>query len=88
VDELFSSGRAADIIIAVLVIEALILFAIYRRTGRGLKPVLIASNLASGLCLVLALKGALTDAHWTSISMWLLAGFAAHGADLAARWKR
>jgi hypothetical protein len=88
VDELFASGRAADIIIGLLIVEALVLWLVHKWTGQGLAAPMILSNLASGLCLVLALRGALTGAHWTWISACLLAGLAAHAADLNVRWRR
>jgi hypothetical protein len=88
VDDLFASGRAADIITALLFVEAIALWVLHKRTGRGLSAAMILSNLAAGLCLVLALRGALVGAWWGWISACLLAGLVAHLVDLYVRWHR
>ena len=80
--ELFDSGRVADLILAVLVVEAVLLELRHRRTGRepGLRqalPVLLA-----GAFLALALRAALVDAAWPWIAASLVAAAMAHLAGL------
>ncbi len=83
--ELFQSGRVADIILAVMVIEAVVLGARSLRGGRGPGVVEILANLAAGACLVMALRAALTGAPYPIIGAFLMGSFAAHLVDL---WRR
>jgi hypothetical protein len=86
VSELFVSGRVVDLVLAVMLVEAIALAAYHRRTGRGLPPVAIVLNLAAGAALLLALRGALVGAGWGWIALALAGAFAAHLADLRQRW--
>lgn len=86
-NDLFSSGRIADVIIALTVIEALALIVYYRITGRGVATRDFLGNLISGIFLLLALRAALSGANWALIALCLLASFAAHLTDLALRWR-
>ena len=87
-DALFGSGRVVDVILALMLAEAVLLLAWRWRFGRGLAVADIAANLAAGACLMLALRGALIGAPWTGVAPWLLAGFTAHLVDLWRRWPR
>jgi hypothetical protein len=85
VSELFVSGRVVDLVLAVMLVEAIALAAYHRRTGRGLPAVAIVLNLAAGAALLLALRGALVGAGWGWIALALAGAFAAHLADLRQR---
>jgi hypothetical protein len=74
----FASGRAADVILVILAIEWLWLA---RRAGPATA---LAAVLPGGL-IVLGLRAALTDAHWTAIALPLALSFPAHLWDLARR---
>jgi hypothetical protein len=87
VSGLFASGRIVDVILIITVIEALLLVALYRRTGRGVAPADLLSNLASGISLMLALRAALVGAWWGWIGLCLVASLLAHLADLRRRWR-
>jgi hypothetical protein len=78
--EFFSSGRAVDLIIAVLALEALFLIGWRRRA-----VVNVIAAVSPGICLLLALRVALTGAAWVWIALWLALSFPAHLADL---WRR
>lgn len=84
--ELFATGRIVDVVLAITALEALLLLAYRRGTGRGPTPADLLGNLLSGVCLMLALRAALVDAWWGWIALWLVAAFAAHLSDLARRW--
>jgi hypothetical protein len=84
--DLFASGRIVDIVLAITAIEAALLVAYHRRTGRGPAPAALFGNLLSGVCLMLALRAALVDAWWGWVALWLLAAFGAHLSDLRRRW--
>lgn len=75
-----ASGRAVDLILAVLVIEALWLIAGRRR---GWRDVTLA--LLPGALLMLALRAALTGGGWQAVAFWLAASLPAHLADLRRR---
>ncbi|WP_242510386.1 hypothetical protein [Halorhodospira halophila] len=83
--EWFASGRVIDAILVLMLLEGALLYALYRRTGHGLASATIVTTLAAGGFLLLALRAALTGAPWYWVSGWLLAGLAAHLADL---WQR
>jgi hypothetical protein len=77
--DLFGSGHAIDIAIAVLALEVLLLCGVMRR-GLALLPTLLA-----GLGLLLAWRVAHGGATWFWIALPLMAAGVAHGWDL---WQR
>ena len=83
---LFASGRIVDIVLAITAIEAALLLAYHRRTGRGPAPKDVVGMLLAGACLMLALREALVGAEWRWIALWLAAAFVAHLNDLRRRW--
>ncbi len=76
----FASGRAVDLVLAVLLAEALWL-TLWRR--RNAVDVLLA--LAPGALMLMGVRAALTGAPWYHISFWLAASLPAHVADLRRR---
>jgi hypothetical protein len=87
-NDFFASGHVADLVLAVLMMEALLLFAWHRRTGRGLAPRALAGLVLPGVALVLALRAALVGAGWALVAAALVAALAAHLFDLAVRLRR
>lgn len=83
----FESGRVLDAILLLVVVEALILVGYHRLTGRGIASLDLLPNLASGLCLLLALRAALSGLHWVWVAAPLTLSLLAHGLDLAQRWR-
>lgn len=75
----FSSGHAADLVLAVLVLEALLLL----RAGRP--AIDVALLLLPGACMMLGLRAALVGASWPWIALPLAASFPVHLADLVRR---
>ena len=88
VDEFFSGPHWVDLVMALSIVEGLALAAWFRVTRRGVAPAQFAVNLVSGLCLMLALRGALVGAAWPWLALCLLAAGLAHAADLWRRWRR
>lgn len=86
--EFFASGRVAELILAMLVLEGVALGWWHRRTGRGISLRAILPFLLAGAAFALALRAALTGAGWVWVALPLLGAFAAHLWDLAARWRR
>ena len=78
---LFESGAIADIVIAVMAVEGLLLVLLRSRI-RDVRISDVAGMLAAGLFLVLALRAALTGAGWQWIAICLTAAFVAHLLDL------
>lgn len=75
----FASGHAADLVLAVLAVEAALLL----RAGR---PALdVALLLLPGACMMLGLRAALVGASWPWVALPLAASFPVHLADLVRR---
>ena len=79
---LISSGGIADLLIGLIVLEALALA--WRRPARLRQA---WPSLAAGSGLALALRCALTAAPWPWIALSLAAAGAAHGVDVWRRWR-
>ena len=77
-----------DAVIVVTLIEAALLIAFNRRTGRGVPPRDFVVNLASGLCLMLALRCAAAAASAVWVVLFVLLAGVLHGVDLWLRWRR
>lgn len=86
--DLFTSGHIADVIIALMVVESVVLISLGWARGRGIPPLQIITTIGAGLCLVLALRAAMTASDWRFIAAFLAAALIAHLADLLARWPR
>ncbi|CAN5844656.1 hypothetical protein BH11PSE3_BH11PSE3_11450 [soil metagenome] len=84
----FADGTAVDLILLLMLVEALVLVVYHRRTGRGIAAGDLVGLLLAGAFLLLALRAALTGSSWTSIALWLVASLAAHLADLVRRWRK
>jgi hypothetical protein len=83
--ELFASGRIIDLILVLVAVEAAVL-ALWRRwSGSGPGFGGMAANLASGACLLLAVRAALVGAGWELVALPLLGSLLAHAVDLYGR---
>lgn len=78
--DLFASGHAADIILAVLLIEAA-----WLRLRRGWGWGAIGGLLGPAALIVLGLRAALTGAAWWWIALPLAASLPLHLMDLRSR---
>jgi hypothetical protein len=85
--EWFANGRVIDAILALMVLEGIVFWSIRTRYGRGLPLRALATLLASGAALMLALRAALTGARWEIVSAFLVVGLIAHLVDVATRWE-
>ena len=86
--QFFSSGRAVDLAIAMTVMEGVVLAVYHRATGRGVAPKQYVLNVLSGLCLMLALRFALTGSAWLWVALALSASGVIHAVDMVSRWQR
>lgn len=82
---LINSGRIAEIILVVMLLEAVIvgLVALKRDDAFGLPGYL--AGLAAGAFLVLALRAALAGSGWMQIAVFLACSLLAHVAELFVR---
>ena len=85
-EQFFRSGLVADVILAVMIAEALLLLVYRKMTGRGLVATDLFAMLLAGACLVLALRAALTGSQWPVVASFLAAALIAHLTDLYRRW--
>ena len=86
--QFFLSGRVVDVAIAITLLEGLALAVYHRATGRGVAPRNFAINMVSGLCLMMALRTALTGSSWMMVALFLSASGAVHAVDIWRRWQR
>jgi hypothetical protein len=85
--ELFASGRLIDLILGLVLVEAVVLTVFHRRTGKGVAPHDLVGLLLAGGFLLLAVRAALVGAAWVWVGLWLTLALLAHLADLAMRWR-
>ena len=78
-EEFFSSGRAVDIVLAVLAVEAVLL----KTRGSGWTRIVAA--LLPAVLMMIALRAALTGLEWPFISVPLALAFPVHIYDLYRR---
>ena len=84
----FANGHITDFILFLTVIEALVLVALFRITGKGISPARVLPTLAAGACLLITLRLMLAGAWWGLPALSLLGALFAHLADLRVRWGR
>jgi len=80
--DLFASGRAVDLVLLFLALEVVALGLWWR--GGAINALVAA---LPGACLLLALRAALTGAHWPWVALWIAMSLPAHLADLTRRWR-
>lgn len=86
-ERLFHSGRVVDLILLLVLLEAVLLALYRRRSGRGPAFRRLLPNLLSGAALLLAVRLALVQSQWTWVATALLLALVAHLADLRQRWR-
>lgn len=77
-----------DVVIVFLVLEGVVLTALYSRGRHGLAPRDWWAALAAGLFLLLAMRTALAGGPWHAVGALLAIGGLAHFLDLRHRWRR
>ena len=87
-DANFDIVRLIDAVILFTVLECALLLVHRRITGRGVAARDFVVNVLSGLCLMLALRCLAAGAGTVVVALCLLGAGAAHGIDLAMRWRR
>ncbi len=85
-EQLYQGTLVVDIAIGFITLEALLLWAFHKWTGRGLALADCVLTIISGACLMLALRCALVPGGWPGMALFLIAAGLAHGADLRSRW--
>ena len=86
--ELFHSGRIVDLILLLVLVEAVLLAWRRQLTGRGPSLRALLPNLLSGAALLAAVRLALVHAEWLWVATALLFALLAHLADLHQRWRQ
>jgi len=83
----FASGRVIDLVVGLTVLEVVALWGFRRVTGRGPRLSAVGLDLASGVCLMLAVRAALVGAWFGVVALWMLAALGLHLADLRRVWR-
>ncbi len=79
--------RMLDLVIVVTLIEWAALVMLWRHSGRGVPPGVLAWILLPGLCLMLAARSVMVGAPWYWLALLLLGAGIAHLVDLRSRWR-
>jgi hypothetical protein len=85
--ELIQSGRIVDVMLVFIALEIVMVLAIRRSRGGGVPALPLLINIGAGGSLMLALRVALTDGGWQTLTACLLAALVFHVLDLLARWE-
>jgi hypothetical protein len=86
-NEFFTSGRAIDLVLLLIGLEALLLIVLWRMRRCPLPPLATLLILAPGACLLLAARAALNGATWGWVSLLFLMALVIHLIDLRQRWQ-
>jgi len=86
--ELFETGRIVELILALMLLEAVVICGVAMAGRLQLPTAGLLLNLAAGACLLLALRAVLIDAGWMLAGIWLTGALMAHLADLFIRLRR
>jgi len=84
---LIESGHIVDVMAGFVLIEVTALLWWRRRTGHGIPSVSLLANIGAGVCLMFALRCALTGASAWLLAAWLIGSLVCHVADLRLRWQ-
>jgi hypothetical protein len=84
--QLIESGRIADVILAIIMLELVGLLVLRHMLKRGPKLLDVIGTLLSGVFLIAALRSGITGAHWTITASFLLAALLSHVFDIWRRW--
>jgi hypothetical protein len=88
VTDLWQIRWLLDAVIVFTVLEGVGLWLYHRSTGQGLAPGEYALNMLSGLCLMLAVRAAVSGLAWPWVAVCLSASGLAHGWDITRRWRQ
>jgi len=86
-DEFFASGRSIELVLLLIVVEAIVLMVLWRMRLCPLPPLATLLILAPGTCLLLAAHAALVGASWMWVSSLFLVALFIHLVDLRQRWQ-
>ena len=81
----FTSGHAVDLVLIVILAEFVYLSTRRRRFSSRAPVIDRVLAFAPGVCLLLAVRAALTGAGWVWVALALAASFPFHLADLSRR---
>ncbi len=85
--EFFTSAHSIDLVLVLIVLEAVVLMLLWRLGRCPLPPLATLLILAPGSCLLLAARAALAGASWEWISSLFLVALVIHLTDLRQRWQ-
>jgi hypothetical protein len=86
IETMISSGRIAEIALALIAAEAILLFWFFWRNGKSRQIAPAFAGLAAGAALFLALRATLAGTH--GIALFLAIALVAHVTELALRLGR
>lgn len=86
-EQLITSGDIVTLMLLFVVLEVAVLLAWRFKSGRGIAPLPLLTNIGAGVSLMLALRAQLTDAGWMAVAGFLVLSLVFHVSDLVLRWR-
>ncbi len=84
----FVNPRLIEVILGLVLCEAVALLWLRHHGGWGPAPAAVIPTLLSGAFLLLALRAALAGGGREMVAVWLAAALVAHVVDLGSRWRK
>lgn len=85
--EMILSGQIVTIMLLFVVVEIILLAALWLIKQKGIPLIPLLANVGAGGSLMLALRATLTGGEWYWIATFLVASLCFHTWDLSLRWQ-
>jgi hypothetical protein len=85
--EIFAGARAIELVLSLILLEAVLLIVLWRLRRCPLPPLATLLILAPGTSLLLASLAVLSGASWVTVSLLFLTALLLHLLDLRQRWQ-
>lgn len=81
------SGAVFDLVVAVLVVEAVLMTGLWWRRAQGIPPVTLLPDLGAAAALLIAARAHTLDAGWLVIGAALAVALLLHVTHLRRQWR-
>ncbi len=84
----FYSGMIFEMVVVLALIEGVVLTLLYGYNRKGIHPYQLWPSLGAGISLMMAVRAAVVDAHWSVLTFWFICSLICHTIDGLSRWRR